>query len=295
MTKIKIQFSDFWGGFDAHNNFWTLVLNKLDIPFEIVSDNSDLLISSCFGNSFLTRKTNKKMYWTGENWYRMNTNIPQIGGSIINIFDMVYSFDVEEYQNHYRLPLYLVDTIESEITDYNKICRLLTKDELNNLFQQKKFCTFVQANHNSEFRNNYFHLLNKISNVDSYGPLFNNTGQILNRQQKINITNNYKFQLSFENSKYEGYITEKLIDALKSDIIPIYWGGDINNEFNTKAIIDVNSLGVENSFKLITELKSNFDLYWEWYNQPIIRNDQTPLVERIEAFYSNFKNFISSI
>ncbi len=295
MKKIKIQFTDFWGGFDPSDNFWTLTLNKLQIPFEVVSDDSDLLIASCFGLSFMSKKTKKRLYWTGENWYRMIDRIPNLNASIIDSFDMVYSFDFCEYANHYRLPLYLVDTIESGIQNYNDVARKLSKDDLYIRFKDKKFCTFIQANGNSQFRNNYFLNLNKISLVDSFGPLFNNTGKVLNRQEKIKKTNEYKFQLSFENSQYEGYITEKLIDAIKSDVIPIYWGGAIKNEFNTDSIIDVNELGVEKSLKLVSDMKNDFELYWQYYNQPIIRVNQTSLNDRIDGFHSHFEKFIVSL
>ncbi len=59
MKEIKIDFSDFWGGYDPHNNFWTLVLQKLNIPYTVVSDNSDILFCSCFGINW-TRKSSKK-------------------------------------------------------------------------------------------------------------------------------------------------------------------------------------------------------------------------------------------
>lgn len=287
--KLKIAFSDFWGGWDPNNNFWTLMFNKLNITYEVVDDNSDLLISSCFGGSWSTKKSIKKIYWTGENWFRMDTKIEQLGGnSIIDIFDYVYSFDYNNYSNHFRFPLYLVDTIESNINDYNLILRKKNKDDLYKEFNNKNFCTFVQGNGNCKFRNDYFFDLNKIEKVDSFGPLFNNTGKILDRVQKIEVTKNYKFQMAFENSVYDGYVSEKIIDAFKSDIIPIYWGGSlISNEFNDKSFIDVNQLGLESSLKLISEMSSDFELYWEYYNQPIVREDQQSISDRIEKLFDN--------
>lgn len=296
MKKIKIQFSDFWGGYENNNNFWTLVLDNLKIPYEIVDDNSDLLISSCFGANFLNRKSQKRIFWTGENWFRMDQRLNNINKSILEMFDLVYSFDYNNYENHYRLPLYLIDTIENKIEDYNQICRKKSKDELFLLFKDKKFCTFVQGNGNCKFRNDYFFMLNNIEKVDSFGTLFNNTGQVLDRNGKIEVSKNYKYGLTFENSEYDGYVSEKIMDALKSDIIPIYWGGtEISKEFNSRSFIDVNKLGVENSIKLIQETNKDFDLYWEIYNQKIIAEDQSPLIERINNFYTNFKNFLESI
>jgi len=36
---------------------------------------------------------------------------------------------------------------------------------------------------------------------------------------------NYNFVIAFENSDYDGYITEKIIDAFASGTVPLYWGG----------------------------------------------------------------------
>lgn len=297
MSKLKVSFSDFWGGYDPENNFWTLMFNKLKIPFEVVDDNSDLLISSCFGANWYNKKSKKKLYWTGENWFRMDDRIQQLGGNrIIDFFDQVYSFDYNTHENHYRLPLYLIDCIESGLTDFNDSLRRKTKDDLHKEFLNKKFCTFIQGNGNCQFRNDYFFNLNEIEKVDSFGPLFNNTGQTLNREGKIETTKSYKFSLAFENSEYDGYISEKIIDAFKSDVIPLYWGGSkSSDEFNGRAFIDVNILGQKDSIELVRQLNNEFDLYWEYYNQPIISETQKPLSNRISEFENQFKNFIESI
>jgi hypothetical protein len=35
----------------------------------------------------------------------------------------------------------------------------------------------------------------------------------------------YTFTLTFENTDYPGYVTEKLFHALSAGSIPLYWGG----------------------------------------------------------------------
>lgn len=297
MNILKVSFSDFWGGYDPNDNFWTQTLKKLQIPYQIVDDNSDLLISSCFGNSFLRKNSKKKIFWCGENWFRMDTKINELGGlSFIDIFDMVYSFDYNNYENHYRLPLYLIDCIERNVMDFNLICRKKSKDLLFTEFKNRKFCTFVQGNGNCKFRNDYFLNLSNIDRVDSYGSVFNNTGQILDRISKIEKTKDYKFALAFENSEYDGYVSEKLMDAFKSDILPIYWGGtEVSSEFNGNSFIDVNKLGVDKSLVLIEQLNTNFDLYWEYYNQKIISDEQKSLINRINDFDNQFRNFLETI
>lgn len=293
MRKIKISFSDFWGGFDSNNNFWLKIFEDLNIDYEIVPNDSDLLISSCFGHNWCDKNYVKKIFWTGENWFRMDDPIDYLGGkNILQCFDKVYSFDYNENLNHYRLPLYLIDYLENNHTIFDNL-RKKNKDVLYNEFKNKKFCTFVQGNGSSKFRNDYFNKLNEIEKVDSFGSLFNNTGKILNRFDKKEVTKSYKFNLSFENSEYSGYVTEKIMDAFMSDVIPIYWGGNnIHSEFNSKSFINVHEHGVVNSLELIKNMNKDFDLYWSYYNEPIISTSQKSLNERVDEFKKNIKQFI---
>ena len=50
------------------------------------------------------------------------------------------------------------------------------------------------------------------------------TGRHLKR--KSDSLGPYKFQIVIENGKYPEYVTEKFYDCLKTNTIPIYWGGE---------------------------------------------------------------------
>ena len=43
---------------------------------------------------------------------------------------------------------------------------------------------------------------------------------------KLRTLRRYRFNLAFENSDLPGYVTEKLLDALKGGCVPLYIGGD---------------------------------------------------------------------
>lgn len=297
MTKVKIHFSDFWDGFDPKENIWTWVLRRLEIPHEVVDHAPDLLIASVFGTHWKTIAARKRMFYSGENWYRMDEKTVQPeNASVLDCFDMVYSFDYNDAPNHYRLPLYLLDTIQFGIDDYDSFLRQKGKDELHAEFQQRKFCTFAQGNQVCRFRNEYFERLGQIERVDSYGGLFNNMGVVVDRPGKIAVTRNYKFALAFENSAYDGYVSEKIVDAFKSDVLPIYWGGSrVHEEFNDQAFINVNTLGVEQSLLLVDELRRDFDRYWHYYHQPTVASSQVPIKRRIDDFFAQFRGFMGSI
>ena len=293
---MKVAFSDFWPAFDQHRNFLVSLFARLNIPIEVVDDDADVLIASCFGFSWTRKKARRRLYWTGENWYRTDDPIHELDGKrIIDCFDRVYSFDYNTHPNHYRAPLYLFDCMQKGITDFNLVIRTKTKEQLRSEFATRKFCTFVQGNQESPFRNDYFSRLNQVQTVDCFGPVFNNTGIILDRAGKIEKTREYKFALAFENSEYAGYVTEKLIDALVSDVIPVYWGGSgVAGEFNDRSFVDVGQLGVEPSLALVRRLNTDFESYWDGYNQKIVLDGQMPLAGRIDAFCRNFEQAVHS-
>ena len=291
---MKIAFSDFWPGWDNRKNFLVSIFSDLGISFEIVDEGADVLIASCFGFSWKEKEAGKRIYWTGENWYRVDDCLPELDGKrIIDCFDMVYSFDYNDHENHYRAPLYMLDCVVKGITDFSAVIRRKTKAQLRSEFPGRKFCTFVQGNDLSPYRNEYFRRLGEIEVVDSFGPVFNNTGVIVDRAGKIEKTRDYKFAMAFENSAYAGYVTEKLIDALVSDVLPIYWGGSrVGEEFNDKAFVDVGRLGVEPSLALVREINSDFELYWQHYDQPIVSREQVALSERIAGFHRSLRQSV---
>ncbi|NJL83920.1 MAG: hypothetical protein HC890_15080 [Chloroflexaceae bacterium] len=48
--------------------------------------------------------------------------------------------------------------------------------------------------------------------------------------QKIEVIRNYRFLLCFENSRDDGYVTEKIFSALFAGVVPIYFGAcDVSN------------------------------------------------------------------
>ena len=57
MRKIKIFFTDFWGGFNPYDNYFYNLL-KQDYEIEI-TNNPDYLFFSVFGNNHLNYKCKK--------------------------------------------------------------------------------------------------------------------------------------------------------------------------------------------------------------------------------------------
>jgi alpha(1,3/1,4) fucosyltransferase len=109
-------------------------------------------------------------------------------------------------------------------------------------------------------------------------------------QGKIDFIKNYKFTIAFENSRSEGYTTEKILHPFFANSIPIYWGNPVvTREFNPKAFINCNDYeNFDQVIERIKELDNNDELYMEMLRQPPMQPDYTfDKKEQLENFLAN--------
>ena len=80
---------------------------------------------------------------------------------------------------------------------------------------------------------------------------------------KRQVVRSYKFNICFENSNSDGYITEKLMDALVCHTVPIYWGSQGNIEpFPREAMIYANDYAdFEALLARVREVDSDDEVY----------------------------------
>jgi len=129
-------------------------------------------------------------------------------------------------------------------------------------------------------RVNLYNSLNKYKPVDGYGLMFGNSL----RQSKFDILPEYKFCLCPENSVYDGYVTEKLIDAYAGGTVPIYSGTmSVSGDFNEYAFLNYQRLLDMNHF--VDSIKG-FDtienVYQNIYEMPLLR--KAPSLDNAIAF-----------
>jgi hypothetical protein len=123
----------------------------------------------------------------------------------------------------------------------------------------------------------------------------NNIGQPVADKRKFQ--SEYKFSIAYENNAYRlehpGYTTEKIMEPMTVNSIPIYWGNPvIDREFNTKSFInfyDFNS--EEDMIDYIIELDKDDDKYLEVLKQPWFTDYNIPDNNKIE----NIKSFLYKI
>lgn len=229
MKEIKINFVDLWSGFDKTNNyFYNLLVQKYKVR---IDDNPDFLFYSCYSNNYLNYNCTR-IFFTGEN----------VRPDFLAC-DFAFSFDYNNKKNHFRLPLYSLYIDHHNMLD--KLQSTLTKEEAKKIWKTKsKFCCMVISNPNCLERIAFFQNLSKIKQVDSGGLVLNNVGGRV--PDKAEFIKDYKFVISFENESYDGYTTEKILEPILMDCIPIYWGNKlVDQDFNAKRFIDYNTFKTE--------------------------------------------------
>ena len=242
MPIIKIKFVDFWFGFSPENNyFFRLLSNVFSVEF---SENPEIIIYSCFGTEYL-KYSCIRIFYTGENLR------PDFTGC-----DYAISFDYNKDPRHFRLPLYAL-----YINQNNAIERLLEKktwEEAKAIWQSKtKFCCMVVSNGQSKKRLDFFEKLSRYKTVDSGGKIMNNVGGPV--KDKLAFIRDYRFVISFENEKYPGYTTEKIIEPFLVGSIPLYWGNPYaSKDFNEHCFLQLASTKSDEEFIAeILELDNN--------------------------------------
>lgn len=269
--KIRIKFVDFWDSFDSYNNTFVNVLSeKYNLE---ICDYPDYLIYSTFGYENLKYEDCVKIFYTGENI------TPDF-----NLCDYAIGFDIMEFGERYmRLPLYALYGIEG-LRNPKKI------DPQNVL--NRKFCSFVVSNGtDASERTRFFHLLSKYKQVDSGGAYKNNVGGRVS--DKKEFISNYKFNIAFENSAKDGYTTEKIMEPMLVNSLPIYWGNRlVGLDFNPDSFINAADYpSLEALAEYIVELDTNDDKYLSILSKPWL--NQSNYLDWKERFFGFFDNIFN--
>ncbi len=252
MQYLKIDFCDFWPGFNKEDN---LLINLLRYNYEVeISSEPEVLIYSCY--SFNHLKYNcYKIFYTGEN----------VRPNYIDC-DFSLTFDYPNYNNrNLRLPLY---RWRGDLENL-----VLPKDPQKILQQKTNFCCMLVSNPKGKERNEFYEKLSKYKKVDSGGSYMNNIGGRV--KDKDVFIKSYKFVLAFENASYNGYASEKLIEPLLVNSLPIYWGNPlISNDFNSKSFINVHEYSsFEKVIEEIIRIDNDDNEYLKYLEQPYFKNN----------------------
>ena len=164
---------------------------------------------------------------------------------------------------------------------------------------KKKFCAAVISNCNEgyRFRIDFINKLNNYKKVDMGGKCYKNIhGKVRN---KIKFLSKYKFSIAMENSRGDGYLSEKLVDSFRAGTIPIYYGDYLVDEFiNPKTYILIKGRkDMDKKIEYIKKIDNDDKLYMEIIKEkPIIdkkfieKIDKKEITEFLYNIFSQDKN-----
>lgn len=274
---MKIYCHGFWNGFyncmDCNNfNFLKMIFKKFNEEIIVEHDinKADIYIDTVFGSHPNIGKIKiPKIHFTGEN--RVSHN---------KIYDIVLSgIKTKHKKKQIDLPLCIWYIHNNMFLD-----RLRNPSMVQTI--PEKFCIFMVSSsfdtNGCKMRENFFLKLSEYKHIDSFGKIhrnnFSNTPKEYWSEDYFALLKQYKFIISMENTKISGYITEKIVNPLIANIIPIYYGSDTVSEiFNDERILTVkDDNDIEQIINTIKKIDLDDMLYLNIVNKPIFKNNEFP-------------------
>jgi alpha(1,3/1,4) fucosyltransferase len=270
MQTIKIYFTDLWPNAKKDNFFLDFLKKHFNV---IIDPDPDYLFYSVYGNEHLKYTNCIKIFYTGENMF------PDF-----NFCDYALGFHYLDLEDRYlRFPLYVTYPGFSSLK-YKKL-----PDE--KMLLNRKFCNFIYSNSSNAApqRELFFRELSKYKKVDSGGKFLNNIGYYV--PDKGSFIKDYKFTFAFENSSVKGYTTEKIMEPMLANSLPLYWGNSlVSQDFNEASFINVvDDASFEKAIEEIIRLDNDDDAYLQkmkndWLNEAACKIDWE---DRLLQFLSN--------
>ena len=226
---LKVEFRDFWAGFDSRGNAFSDSFTRLG-NIEVVDTGGDVCIYSCFGASHHTFK-GCKVFVTAEN---LRPNFRDA--------DFCIGFDHSDDHRYLRSPNWARGGVGAS--------GLLRPYGDNIKEEPTEFCAFVVSNPWNPIRNQIFKELSQHRYVHSPGQVFRNDSINVDAHAShwdtsaVDYLRRFQFTIAAENSSYPGYTTEKLKHAFLAGSIPIYWGDPlVNHDFDPQAFLNFDDYG----------------------------------------------------
>lgn len=199
-------------------------INTINSPWR--PGHYDYLVCQSFLNKDFVDSKKPKVFFTKEPWGCMTTETRK-NLHVTELDPYIYRYDEPNVEKRMFYPALIRKNLHSIIVQRKKMllekrpgfCCIINRYTENhelNLWEQR--IRFVQAlgSDIDIYGRDPWHGRNKWRDYDNYkGPVAN----------KIKTLSNYTFAITFENTDYAGYITEKIFDALLAGTIPLYWGG----------------------------------------------------------------------
>jgi hypothetical protein len=256
--KVKLDFCDFGPGYPKTNNFfYNLLKERFDVQ---ICDCPDFLIFSDIGQHVHRVQNCVKIYCCPESF-----------APDFKTYDYAFTCRQIDDPRNLRLPPYVYYTTPQMLAKENE-------DHEKTLASKTGFCSMLvgYSNRKTRVRDEFFLKLGKYKKVDSAGKAMNNVGHHVTWALKAEFLKGYKFYFAFENAVIPGWTTEKIADAMRARVVPIYWGNpEIAAEFNPRSFLNYSDFpDAEALIDKIIELDQDDAKYLEYLRQPYFLNNK---------------------
>ena len=232
---ITLSYVNFWKD-PTNDTYFTDFINTNIGNVKLIdyTDNPDILIASINGDINIVKnsKAKCKLFYYGENLNRFHPyNNEQL---LIDTFDLIVGFKYTNLEKkQIRFPLWLMYYKFYNYTpEHNLIDYIETKYKENIKKEHKKISTTLICRHDrGGQRTKIYNEIVKHNYCNIYCPGIFNHNTIdklgLKVEDKINYIAKSIYNICPENSAFEGYFTEKIIQAFEGGTIPFYWAIDL--------------------------------------------------------------------
>jgi hypothetical protein len=301
--QIRVNFAYFWPGFapEHFRAFFPYVYEKYDL---VLSTDPEVVFYSVFSPQFRPYADAReihpvvrapagkylRVFITGENFEPDMAHCE---------FAITFS-SLVHHPNHLRLPLWVYEgrgwgylpggLVKGADVDWEKVAGAKTA-----------FCNFVYL-HEVPYRDAIFRLFNAYKRVDAAGHCQNNMNGWMvpyapNRLAgKIEFFRRYKFTLAIENTIWPGYMTEKLVDPMFANSVPIYVGDpQAARSFDPASYVDFTRFAsMKEMLEFVREADNNRDLYLKLLSAPWYRGNTVPEYARDETILGFFDRIMET-
>lgn len=295
INSRQINFYNFW----IENNIDDYWLYRFVKSRKI---NKKISFFSVFGKRFIVDYSfgvGKKVFFTGENLTETNIFFlgyaPKYKNHCLNSVDLSLGFDYIDHPKYMRFPLwikYLTNGTEQSINDIEEKINNINNPRHRLSKGRNYFASLISRHDEGGTRMKLINLLNPISKVTCAGAFMNNTNDLKEKfnDNKLEFLKQFKFNICPENSRANGYITEKIFEAIICGCIPIYYGGrDTPNTneakqsiepeiLNPEAFIFYNGNNEEEVFAKVKELWENQSAYEEFCKIPPFKENAAKVI-----------------
>jgi len=234
-------------------------------------------------------RSNIKIFYTAENVHVPFSHWQKYEDLLLTkkSVNLSLGFDYINHPKYLRFPYWIMANFkpDDDYTSIKNTCNQLTRHEID-LSSRLRFCSFICKFDYFGNRKIFHDQFSAVDHIHCDGLFLHNNDDLKNiyNDNKREYLKNYKFNLCPENTDSNGYVTEKIFDAIHSGCIPIYWGSQNNPEpdiLNHSAILFFNenddNSGVIKELKL---LNTNPELYRKFAMQDrLIKNADEVIYE----------------